>query len=81
LWRSWDSAHRITSRDLLERLEGTGKLPPGSTAKFGLSFAFRNRIVHLYDRVDDATVFEIVTEHLGDLEQLALAYSDILTSK
>jgi len=70
-----------TSRDLLERLEGAGKLPPGSTAKFGLILAFRNRIVHLYDRVDDATVFEIVTEHLGDLEQLALAYSDILASK
>ncbi|MBX3125806.1 MAG: DUF86 domain-containing protein [Polyangiaceae bacterium] len=52
-----------SSRDLLERLEKGGHLPAGSTVRFGKAFAFRNRIVHLYDRVDDAIVFEIVRDH------------------
>lgn len=43
-------------------------------------FAFRNRIVHLYDRVDDAIVYDIVTAHLADLETLARHYIDALAS-
>jgi uncharacterized protein YutE (UPF0331/DUF86 family) len=69
-----------TSHDLLERLEGAGRLPEGSAARFGKMFAFRNRIVHLYDRVDDEFVYEIVTRHLGDIEELARHYIDALTS-
>ena len=42
-------------------------------------FAFRNRIVHLYDRVDDEHVFAIVTNDLADLEELATRYIDLLT--
>jgi uncharacterized protein YutE (UPF0331/DUF86 family) len=26
-------------------------------------FAFRNRVVHLYDRVDPRRVYEILTQH------------------
>ena len=68
-----------TSHDLLERLERAGRLPTGSAARFGKMFAFRNRIVHLYDRVDDEFVYEIVTAHLDDLEELATHYIDALT--
>jgi uncharacterized protein YutE (UPF0331/DUF86 family) len=39
-----------TSQDLLQRLEHAGKLPAGASKRFGRIFAFRNRIVHLYDR-------------------------------
>jgi uncharacterized protein YutE (UPF0331/DUF86 family) len=67
-----------TSRDLLERLERAGHLPPGSVPRFGKLFAFRNRIVHLYDRVDDEQVFEIVQNCLGDLEELARCYAQLL---
>ncbi len=67
-----------TSQDLLDRLEHAGKLPAGSTARFGRIFAFRNRIVHLYDRVDDAVVLEILAKHLGDLEELARHYLAVL---
>lgn len=69
-----------TSQDLLDRLERAGRLPSGAAAKFGKIFAFRNRVVHLYDRVDDAIVYEIVTERLADLEDLATHYIDAITS-
>ncbi len=63
-----------SSRDLLERLEHAGRLPSGSTHRFGRIFAFRNRIVHLYDRVDEAVVFNILVSDLGDIEELARHY-------
>ncbi|MCC6667010.1 MAG: DUF86 domain-containing protein [Polyangiaceae bacterium] len=60
-----------TSRELLERLEAAGVLPAGSTNRFGPIFGFRNRIVHLYDRVDERIVFRILTEERADLDALA----------
>lgn len=67
-----------TSQDVLDRLETAGKLPPGSAKRFGRIFAFRNRIVHLYERVDDAVVHEIVAKELGDLEELARLYLAVM---
>jgi uncharacterized protein YutE (UPF0331/DUF86 family) len=69
-----------SSHDILERLERIGRVPPGSAVRFGRMFAFRNRIVHLYDRVDDEYVYEIVTRHLDDLDALATLYIDALQS-
>lgn len=69
-----------SSRDVLVRLEGAGRFPPGSTERFGRIFAFRNRIVHLYDRVDEAVVLEILTNHLGDLEEIARLYVDAIST-
>lgn len=69
-----------SSRDLLERLERAGHLPPESVTRFGRIFAFRNRVVHLYDRVDDAVVFAIVTNDIPDLEELATRYIDLLAT-
>jgi uncharacterized protein YutE (UPF0331/DUF86 family) len=37
---------------------------PVTTAKV---IGFRNRVVHLYERVDEARVYEILTEHRSDL--------------
>lgn len=67
-----------TSRDLLERLEAAGRIPAGSTSRFGKMFGFRNRVVHLYDRIDDERVYEIITSHLDDLGELAQLYLDAL---
>jgi uncharacterized protein YutE (UPF0331/DUF86 family) len=70
-----------SSRDLLDRLERAGFLAAGSAARFGKVFAFRNRIVHLYDRVDDEVVFQVVRDHLADLEELGSCYADLLGGK
>lgn len=69
-----------TSQDLLARLEQAGRLPAGSASRFGRIFAFRNRIVHLYERVDAAMVLDILQNDLGDLEELARLYLDALPS-
>jgi uncharacterized protein YutE (UPF0331/DUF86 family) len=31
---------------------------------------FRNRVVHLYDRIDERRVYEILVQHSGDLAEL-----------
>ncbi|MBZ0153966.1 MAG: DUF86 domain-containing protein [Planctomycetes bacterium] len=59
-----------SSRDVLRGLEDDGCLPAGTTDRFAPLFAFRNRIVHLYDRVDTRRVYEILTTHRQDLATL-----------
>lgn len=59
-----------TSRDILEQLETEGHLPEGSTERFGPVFGFRNRVVHLYDRIDERIVFEILTRERQELRDL-----------
>lgn len=60
-----------SSLDALEKLEAAGLLPEGSAQRFRPIIGFRNRIVHLYDRVDPEAVFRILTTERGDLEELA----------
>jgi uncharacterized protein YutE (UPF0331/DUF86 family) len=59
-----------SSREILTALEDDGALPAGTAARFAPLFAFRNRVVHLYDRVDSRRVFEILTQHRQDLATL-----------
>lgn len=60
-----------SSHAILEGLESAGHLPAGSGERFGSIFGFRNRVVHLYDRIDPKIVFRILTEDRADLEELA----------
>ncbi|MFW5876511.1 MAG: type VII toxin-antitoxin system HepT family RNase toxin [Myxococcota bacterium] len=64
-----------TSRGVLEVLEEHGSLPQGAAARFGPIFGFRNRVVHLYDRVDPKIVYRLLIERREDLAELA----DLLT--
>jgi len=59
-----------TSFEVLERLEADGRLPKGSAQRFAPIVGFRNRVVHLYDRVDPEIVWRVVTERRGDLRDL-----------
>ncbi|HLV21456.1 MAG TPA: DUF86 domain-containing protein, partial [Polyangiaceae bacterium] len=60
-----------TSLDALQKLEHSGLLPAGSSARFAPVVGFRNRFVHLYDRVDAQIVYRILTEDRGGIEELA----------
>jgi uncharacterized protein YutE (UPF0331/DUF86 family) len=59
-----------SSRDILALLERDGALPAGTAERFASLFGFRNRIVHLYDRVDPRRVYEILTRNRQDLAVL-----------
>jgi uncharacterized protein YutE (UPF0331/DUF86 family) len=64
---------------VFERLEEAGLLPPGTAARIGPIVGFRNRVVHLYGRIDERRVFEILTKHRRDLVEvldLLLAIGD-----
>ncbi len=59
-----------TNLEVLQRLEDAGSLPAGSAARFAPVVGFRNRVVHLYDRIDERRVYEILTMHRQDLAEL-----------
>ena len=59
-----------TSTDVLERLESSDLLPAGSAARFRPVVGFRNRVVHLYDRIDSEIVYRVLTEDRDDLAEL-----------
>jgi uncharacterized protein YutE (UPF0331/DUF86 family) len=59
-----------TSRDILVALETEKALPPGTAERYAPLFAFRNRVVHLYDHIDPRRVWEILTQHRHDLASL-----------
>ena len=69
-----------TSADVLERLEEAGALPAGTTRRYLAIVGFRNRVVHLYDRIDPAIVYRIVTEDRGDLKELLRLLLDATTT-
>ncbi|HEY4158780.1 MAG TPA: DUF86 domain-containing protein, partial [Polyangiaceae bacterium] len=59
-----------TSLDALEKLEAAGLLPEGAAKRFAPIVGFRNRVVHLYDRVDPQIVYRILTQNRADLTDL-----------
>ncbi|MEO6595495.1 MAG: HepT-like ribonuclease domain-containing protein [Planctomycetota bacterium] len=59
-----------TSFEVLERLEHDGRLPGGSATRFAPIVGFRNRVVHLYDRIDPQIVHRVVKERRRDLIDL-----------
>lgn len=58
------------SQEVFERLEDARKLPAGTAARCVPIVGFRNRVVHLYDRVDARIVYRVLTEHRRDLAEL-----------
>ncbi len=59
-----------SSFDALEILEASGRLPTGTATRFAPVVGFRNRVVHLYDRIDPQIVYRVVTERRRDLFEL-----------
>lgn len=59
-----------TSYDVFERLEQAGLLPTGTAAAVAPMIGFRNRVVHLYERVDARRVYEVLTVHRSDIPRI-----------
>jgi uncharacterized protein YutE (UPF0331/DUF86 family) len=69
-----------TSLDALEKLEAASLLPPGAALRFAPIVGFRNRIGHLYDRIDPQIVYAILTRNREDLAELARLLAGTLDS-
>ena len=69
-----------TSLDAIEKLETGGLLPEGSARRFTPIIGFRNRVVHLYDRIDPEIVYRILLEHRADLKDLAALLARALST-
>lgn len=67
-----------TSIEILSGLEHAGHLPEGSSVRFRPIIGFRNRVVHLYDRIDERIVYRILTEERGDIADLLDLFLDAL---
>lgn len=59
-----------TSHEIFERLEQAGHLPGGTATDIGPIIGFRNRVVHLYDRIDERRAYEILVDHRRDIARL-----------
>lgn len=59
-----------TSLAVLEVLEAAGTLPTGTATKYAPVIGFRNRVVHLYERIDEKRVYDVLTAHRRDLAAL-----------
>lgn len=59
-----------TSHEIFERLEEGGHLPAGTARRIAPIVGFRNRVVHLYDRIDEHRLYEILTVHRRDLVEV-----------
>ena len=59
-----------TSHEVFERLEEAGLLPEGTAREVAPIVGFRNRVVHLYDRIDADRVYEILTARRSDIPRV-----------
>ena len=62
--------------DCFAVLATTGLVSPDLAARLGRMARFRNLLVHVYWRVDDARVWEVLTRDLGDFEAFLAAVGD-----
>lgn len=60
----------VSSLALFENLEAAGHFPLGTAGRAAPIVGFRNRVVHLYDRIDPRIVHRIVCENRPDLAEL-----------
>lgn len=62
-----------TYRDAVDQLVEAGILPRAHQETFRRMVRFRNRAVHLYDRIDPEEVYEILENRLADFDRFAAA--------
>lgn len=62
-----------TNSESFEILSESGVIPAEKLQVLQAMARFRNRIVHMYDDVDDNQVYEILRNHLGDFDDFVEA--------
>lgn len=64
-----------TNAEIIEILSEGGYISQNKTVKYIKICQFRNRIVHLYNHIDTETLYDILTNELGDIIQF---YTDLI---
>lgn len=59
-----------SSLDILDVLHEANRIDEEERDRYRAMFSFRNRVVHLYERIDPKIVHRILTEDQGDLTRL-----------
>ena len=57
-----------TNAEAFEILASNGIISEDSKEKYIVMTKFRNRIVHMYDKVDDSEIYDILQNSLSDFE-------------
>lgn len=70
-----------SSVDIIEVLREAGRLTDEEAVTFTKMVQFRNRVVHLYNRINADIVYEILTTELSDVEHFYRRLVDIITSE
>lgn len=58
-----------SSVDVIETLREAGHVPDERAAVYTKMVQFRNRVVHLYNRIDTGILYQILTAELDDLRE------------
>lgn len=61
-----------------DALRDAAVLPPDLAERLGRMARFRNRLVHLYWRIDNERLWTILQEHLGDLDEYLVVVGTLL---
>jgi uncharacterized protein YutE (UPF0331/DUF86 family) len=56
-----------TNAEIIEILSESGYIPKDKTETYIKISQFRNRIVHLYNHIDTKTLYDILSNELGDI--------------
>lgn len=62
-----------TYREAIELLEQAGIIPKELLPTLLNMVKFRNRAVHLYDKINDEEIYQIIQDHLSDFEDFISA--------
>lgn len=66
------------ARDALAHLEQRGVFSPEEASSFQEMVRFRNRVVHGYDNVDEARIYDIISLEIDDFERFITAIERFL---
>jgi len=64
-----------TNAEIIEILSDAGYISKGKAGTYIKMCQFRNRIIHVYNHIDTKTLYDILTNELGDIKNL---YKDLL---
>ena len=66
------------SADVVNVLQEQGLITEERAATCVKMVQFRNRVVHLYNRIDTQMLYSIVTNELGDISELLVKLLDVI---